>query len=251
MKAQMAVIPFHGAALVSVQDESGVWVSLNSACEHIGISSQRQVRKLRTKPWAQLRDDVPSKTLGQRGVNPVLIHLDSLPMWMATIEPSRVNESARPMLEAYQVESARALRDYWISGGAINPRAQEKETRRIAERLAGIEVRKSFTDHIKVVYERSETSASLSQWCINFTKMMTKKALMIDEIQFQERKASAGGNFRNSCSEAELRRIKGAELYVSGLVAMTEYEQIKALYYDADEHMGLLAKIDHKQIGAK
>jgi hypothetical protein len=244
------VIPFHGAALVSVEDESGVWVSLNHACEHIGISSQRQVRKLRAKPWARLRDDVPAKEMGQRGVNPVLIHLDSLPMWMATIEPSRVNEGAREMLEAYQIESANALRDYWLKGGAINPRAQEKETRRIAERLAGIEVRKSFTDHLKEVYERSETSASLSQWCINFTKMMTKKALMIDEIQFQERKATAGGNFRNSCSEAELRRIKGAELYVSGLVAMTEYGQIKTLYYDADEHMGLLAKIDRKQITA-
>lgn len=159
MSAQIAEIPFHGAALVSIQDESGTWVSLNHACDHIGVSSQTQVRKLKTKRWAHLRTDISAKVLGQRGVNPILIHMDSLPMWLATIEAARVGEHARPMLEFYQDESAKALADYWNRGVALNPDASDEQKEAAAEKFAqwfsarrlGIDTRKDFVSMIRTL----------------------------------------------------------------------------------------------------
>jgi hypothetical protein len=44
----------------------------------------------------------------------LFVHLDCLPMWLATIEASRVKEDVRPKLIAYQKECARVLRDHFF-----------------------------------------------------------------------------------------------------------------------------------------
>jgi hypothetical protein len=248
--AELILVPMHNYVIPSAKIGDRIIIPLERIRNAIGLTDPRFVSRIRDDERFETFDAALRDEQGRLRVM-ACTTLEDLPNILFTINPSRVGKDRpqiRTALIAFQKESAKALRDYWFEGAAINPRAQRAEARRQIERLAGIEVRKSFTDHLKEVYERSETSATLSQWCINFTKMMTKKALMIDEAEFQRRKAQAGGNFRESCDEAELRRIRGAEMYVGGLVAMTEYGQIKTLYYDADEHMGLLAKIDRKQI---
>ena len=49
------------------------------------------------------------------------LHADCVPMWLATINANKVSEEARPMLIAYQREAARALRDYFYRGVAVQP----------------------------------------------------------------------------------------------------------------------------------
>src|SRR5215204_2623815 len=93
-----ATIPFHGGEIVTVRDESGEWMSVNQACAHIGIAPGSQITKLRGKPWALLRDDVAIPDSAGRHRQVTLIHVDSVPMWMATIEPLRVKESSRAIL---------------------------------------------------------------------------------------------------------------------------------------------------------
>lgn len=55
----------------------------------------------------------------------------TLTMWLATIDTNRVNEAARPTLEAYQLEAADALDAYFHEGGAINPNATADQLDRL------------------------------------------------------------------------------------------------------------------------
>lgn len=54
-----------------------------------------------------------------------MLHLDALPMWLATIEPSRVAAEARPRLERFQLECAKALRDHFF--GQHHPHEENVE----------------------------------------------------------------------------------------------------------------------------
>lgn len=121
--ANLTTVPFHGGTIEATQDERGVWVSVRRVCESIDIAPAVQLRKLIGKPWATLTMMV---TVAEDGKNreTQCIHVDSLPMWLATIDAARVSEAARPMLTAYQTEAARVLRDHFIGAPApVQPTA--------------------------------------------------------------------------------------------------------------------------------
>jgi antirepressor protein len=42
------------------------------------------------------------------------LHLDSMPMWLATVEPNRVAPDVRPKLVRYQNECAQVLHDHFF-----------------------------------------------------------------------------------------------------------------------------------------
>lgn len=104
---------FHEDDLDVVRDGEKVWVSLTKACRNLGLAEQRQAAKLKAKGWATTTVMVG---VGEDGKNRemLFLDLDSVPMWLATIELSRVAEEIRPKLERYQVECARVLRDYFF-----------------------------------------------------------------------------------------------------------------------------------------
>lgn len=120
------VIPFHGDGLETIKDHDGVWLNLPRTCGGLGLAEQSQVRKLQGKPWAWVAMKVAHDAMG-RPQQTWHIHIDSLPMWLATIEPSRVAEAIRPKLIAYQRECAQVLRDYWFKGAAVNPRVPKED----------------------------------------------------------------------------------------------------------------------------
>lgn len=140
---------FHGDKLDVLPDGERLWVSLRRACEALGVDADSQRKKLAEKEWActalitvQLPGDAQGREI-------LFLDLDSLPMWLATIEPSRVAEHVRPKLVTYQREAARALRDHFL--GRRGPQAvpcdrahlSADDVRRIvregmAEALAGV-----------------------------------------------------------------------------------------------------------------
>ncbi|AMS03208.1 hypothetical protein SEA_NYMPHADORA_49 [Gordonia phage Nymphadora] len=63
----------------------------------------------------------------------VMVDRRTFTMWLATIDPSRVSETARPIIEAFQAEAADALDAYFHEGGAINPNASEDQLSRLAQ----------------------------------------------------------------------------------------------------------------------
>ena len=103
---------FHGDTLEATKDDAGVWVPVKRICEVFGIDLKGQHRKLKGKSWAVMC--IMHMTATDGGVYSMLcIHLDSLPMWFATIDTRRVKAELRPKLATYQKECARVLRDYF------------------------------------------------------------------------------------------------------------------------------------------
>ena len=69
----------------SYQDWGGVPNTLNpNAVRALGLGYASQIQKLRTRPWACVTNIVMHDTSG-RNQDAFCIHLDTLPMWLATV----------------------------------------------------------------------------------------------------------------------------------------------------------------------
>ena len=124
-------VPFHGDEIECVQREDGVWVVVARAAGNLGLDEQGQTRKLRDKAWARVE---LISTPDARGVEQQswCLHVDCVPMWLATIEPSRVAEGVREKLVAYQREAARVLRDHFFGRPAEPARISVEDIHAIA-----------------------------------------------------------------------------------------------------------------------
>lgn len=112
--AAIQTFNFYGDSLDVVPDGARLWVSVRRVCEALGVDTGGQLAKLKTKPWAcvefismQVDGDAQRREIA-------VIDLDGLPMWLATIEPSRVGEHVREKLVRYQREAAAVLRDHFL-----------------------------------------------------------------------------------------------------------------------------------------
>lgn len=113
MSAGLVKVDFHGDELLAHQDERGVWVVVKRVCESLGVTEQRQMEKLKTKPWAVTTMMVAPGPDG-KAYEMMALHLDALPMWLATIDAGRVSPAVRAKIERYQVEAAKVLRDHFF-----------------------------------------------------------------------------------------------------------------------------------------
>ncbi len=138
---------FHGDELEIVRTEEGrVAVSIRRVCAALGIDPDSQRKKLAGKPWAVT---VMSTATGPDGkkYDVVCLDLESLPMWLGTIEPSRVAEGVRAKLERYQVEAARVLADHFLGRRGVTTQVaaplaaaatvEALVSQQLAEQLAG------------------------------------------------------------------------------------------------------------------
>jgi hypothetical protein len=123
---QMVKFGFHGDELDVIKQGDKLWVSVRRVCEALGIRNHGQQEKLKEKPWACVQMICTHDASGRKQ-DLFCIDLDGLPMWLATIDTSRVAPEVQPKLVAYQREAAKALRDYFFGGAAINPRMTDLE----------------------------------------------------------------------------------------------------------------------------
>lgn len=116
--------PFHDAELHAVRVGEDVWVAIRRTCEDLGVSVQGQLEKLGGRPWATVKLVLMVAADGkEREV--ACVHLKALPMWLATIEPSRVAEHIRPRLLLFQTEAADVLQRHFLG---ITPKPPAKTT---------------------------------------------------------------------------------------------------------------------------
>jgi hypothetical protein len=104
-------VPFHGDALDAFALDGKTWVSLKRICEALGVDMESQRRKLKSKPWACTV--ISTVQVDGQGRDLTMIDLDTLPMWLATIDVRRVAEESREKLTRYQREAARVLADHF------------------------------------------------------------------------------------------------------------------------------------------
>lgn len=128
MSNQLVTIPVPGTSspIMAVQHDGTEWAAARHICEALGIDWAGQFTKLKKKAWARV-ELISMHDSSGRKQEISMVDRRTLTMWLATIDTNRVNEAARPTLEAYQLEAANALDSYFHKGGAINPRAEEHQ----------------------------------------------------------------------------------------------------------------------------
>lgn len=124
----LQIIPFEGTTLEAVKVDETVWVSVRRMCDALGIDEEAQRQKLTNRertPWATT---FVTKAVADDGKlrDVFCLDLDSVPMWLATIDTSRVAEHVRPKIIVYQREAAKVLRAWFF--GEAKPTAQLSRT---------------------------------------------------------------------------------------------------------------------------
>ena len=129
-----ALVPFnfHGDTNDVVEKEGMLWVSVRRICEALGIDDRTQRRKLQSAAWAR-GVIMTSRDAKGRNQEVFLCDLDSLPIWFASITPSKVAPEVRDKLVLYQNEAARVLRDHFL-GNPGHQHRQREDIRTMAVR---------------------------------------------------------------------------------------------------------------------
>jgi hypothetical protein len=106
-------VPVCGYTLDAGRDNAGaVWVSVRAVCEVLSLDFSTQLQKLKAKCWGGV-GLIPIPSAG--GVQDVAcLPLRALPMWLATIQTSRVRPEARATLERFQCEAADVLARHFL-----------------------------------------------------------------------------------------------------------------------------------------
>lgn len=133
---QVTKIAFHGSFIHTALDASGEpVVILKPTVEAMGLDWEPQRKKLDRRSWATTSQQEAVAADGKKRLMDAC-GLDTWSMLLANIDENRVSGNARPLVIAYQRESAQALRQYWTEGGAINPRATVEQLDALAARTA-------------------------------------------------------------------------------------------------------------------
>ncbi|MFD8556648.1 phage antirepressor N-terminal domain-containing protein [Streptosporangium canum] len=120
-------IAFHGGYLhTALGDDQQPVVILKPTIKAMGLDWAAQYTKLQRRSWAVV-GQTPTTGPDGKVYEMASCGLDTWSMLLANIDENRVNEGARPLVIAYQKESAQALRDYWTKGGAVNPNATTEQ----------------------------------------------------------------------------------------------------------------------------
>lgn len=114
-------IPFHGGEIEAVVEDDRPKIVLRPAFTSIGLDADRQILKLRSQQWATT--SVTAVVAEDGKVREMVVcDVRTFLMALATIPASRVSESARPLLVAYQREVADVIeRHFMRDGSAYEP----------------------------------------------------------------------------------------------------------------------------------
>lgn len=108
-------VSFNGQTLLGFIDDSGnIFTSLKRICENLGLAWQSQLTKIKTHDILNrgITEIVtPTNSGYQKAIG---YNVDFLPSWLLTIKPKKVKEEVRPLLEKYQLEAVKVLRDAFI-----------------------------------------------------------------------------------------------------------------------------------------
>jgi hypothetical protein len=138
MSTEITRVPFMAGHIQTVLVDEGPRVIVRPALEAMGLDADSQMKKLRRKSWATTAMTTVVAEDG-KAREMATVDLDTWSMLLANIDEHRVSEAARPLVIEYQKKSARALREYWTQGGAVNPAATREQVADLRQQLDGVE----------------------------------------------------------------------------------------------------------------
>lgn len=110
---KLELVPFQGGAIEAVMHKGQPYVVLKRICENLGIDHDSQRQKLAELSWATTVI-ITAVAADGRTRDLLCMDLDTFLMWLATINPGKVAEEARPVVVAYQCKAKRVLADHFL-----------------------------------------------------------------------------------------------------------------------------------------
>lgn len=139
MSAEITRVPFMNGFIDTVLIDAEPHVVIRSTLAAMGVDADSQMKKLKRKSWGSTVVTTVQIPGDDQTRDVAVVDLDTWSMLLANIDENRVSEAARPLVIEYQKKSARALRQYWTQGGAINPAATVQQIDHLRDRLDGVE----------------------------------------------------------------------------------------------------------------
>lgn len=118
--ADLVRIPFRDGEIEAVVENDKPQIVLRPAFTAIGLDADRQIIKLRSQEWAVTSVTAVTGADGKT-YNMITSDVRTFLMALATIPASRVSESARPLLVAYQREVADVIERHFAGDGGTEP----------------------------------------------------------------------------------------------------------------------------------
>lgn len=143
-------VPGTDRPIMATEHEGRPFVPLKPLCQALGLDDDAQRRKLHQAEWAVT---VMITATGSDGKSYQMVALDAdhVPMWLATIQSSRVSDEARPLLVSYQREAATALRDYFYRGVAVQPSTTSQ-----------FDMLRSMVDHLEAAQRTADEAKAIA-----------------------------------------------------------------------------------------
>lgn len=120
-----AVVPAGGADVMTMSVDGTVIVPMRPFTEALGMNWPNEFRRINNDPILS-KAVVKLTTAFSNGQESLCLPLTHFHGWLFKLNLNTVNEQARPIVEALQIEGYQVLSDYWTKGAAINPRFQQK-----------------------------------------------------------------------------------------------------------------------------
>ncbi|MDQ3905284.1 MAG: ORF6C domain-containing protein [Actinomycetota bacterium] len=107
---QQRVVTFYGDQLIAMQQSDGtIFVHFTRLCENLGLNRASAGRRIHRHEVLQ-EGMITLQVATEGGVQTVqCLRVDLLPLWLSTLQASRVKEDVRPKLVRYQKEAAVVL----------------------------------------------------------------------------------------------------------------------------------------------
>lgn len=117
----MVKVPVCGEEIDAARIGDTIWISVRRVCDVLGVASNKQIERLRRKPWASGTVMVSVAEDGKAREIFCIPHR-AFPMWLATIDTSRSTAPGLPAaLERFQREAADVLHRHFFGAPAIAP----------------------------------------------------------------------------------------------------------------------------------
>lgn len=113
-------------------------VVLKPAIDELALDYSTQVKKLNERSWATVGQS-PMVAEDGKTRDMTVVPVRTFLMLLATINENRVSAKARPILVAFQNETADAIEAYWTRGGAINPAASLEQADALRRELDSVD----------------------------------------------------------------------------------------------------------------
>lgn len=171
-------VPFRSSTIPAALIERGgrqvIVVHAKSTCDRLGIAWQPQHRAITSHPvWS--RGIITMMTPLSSGNETLMLELRYWLLWLANIDPRRVNEASSELLIAYQEEAAEVLEQHFLGVTARKQGFRIPQSLPEALRLAADALEQKALLEAKLAEQRP--LVTFAETCLN-----TKDSILVREL---------------------------------------------------------------------